>query len=180
MQKKWYKNYFKYKKKEEKFKKELTESTKYIEWLENYTQNKNYFTTMLLDNVKNMSSEDEKNIAFIETIFSLAEDYYKDNFLRPKIDDYITTCYFKHNNICYSVGWHSKKEEKYYFCKRLDNKIENAIEFNNIVNNIPLPETVLLNKKLEELIEAINDIADDNVDKCFVNREVSKVYRKIE
>ena len=180
MRKKWYKSYFEYKKREERFIKELPKSTKYIEWLENYTQNNEYISTTMLDNLKNMSSEDEKNIAFIETIFGLANEYYSNNYLKPKRRDNTDICYIKHNDICYSVGCYSGNDGYYCFCNRLDNKIENAIEFNNIVNDIPLPETVLLNKKLEELLEVINDIADDNVDRSFIKREVRKVYRKRE
>ena len=142
----------------------LVSSTKYIDWLDSFTKEYNYFTTDIFrDNV--FSSQVKQNIFRIKDLYRAIEEYAEDNYIIPVEIDNLQFYSIQHNGVGYYIGNFQNKD--LFYCMRLKNPEEDSLEFEYLMSTVKTPRTVQIEDKLEELVSFIevlgNDIPVDNI-----------------
>jgi len=155
----------------------LMSNTYYINWLSEYTEKYGGFSDQSRFHDKtNLPKEIESNINkliyFLEGIVKYAEE----NYIYPKNDNgiyYIIT----YNNINYEIGFNIG-QSIICFCTRSTKK-DNAIDFNDILNNNKPERTEIIDNKLIELQSYLNSLINENIPLEALTETTQKVLQKV-
>ena len=146
-------------------KEKILESEEYINWLEQYTRNKNKFT--------NDESHDE-NVESLEALYLVIEDYAEENYVFPSKTTFGNYYTVKYNGVDYNIGYMAG-QELFFYCERTNE--ESIIEFKDIIEGKQKPNVELIKLKLNKLNLLVNELSLTFPEENLV-REVTKVYQK--
>jgi len=137
----------------------LVSNTNYIEWLVNFTKDKEDFSdndwVYSMEKLDNTNQEMLDDLPlFFEGIYQYAKNNYIYSLSRP-----FGECYrIKINNIGFEVGYLSGQGTKFY-CRKISlNESENAIDFMDIVNNKKQSNVEYINNSLEYISNILTEL----------------------
>ena len=144
------------------FRDSLRANTDYIDWLVNFTNMGGGFDTSVLtyDGSK-FNGIDKKNIENIETLYEVINEFAEKNYLVPHLVEFGNYYSIKYNDIGFYVGVDFGQGTSFY-CTRLDEVEEDAIDYKVLVHNTKLPETERKEKRLEELSLTIDRLFEED------------------
>ena len=162
------------------FRDELRESDRYIKWLEKFTAKNGGFDTLLLTyNGDNYTEEEKENIEQIETLYEVICDYAQTNYLTPTPVEFGNYFSIKHGDNYFYVGADYGQGASFY-CTRLVEEDENALDYKEVVHNTKLPETIEKERRLEELSRIIDRLFnEDNVPVEVIESKANEAFQKI-
>lgn len=155
----------------------------YIIWLQEYTIKNYCFTTttyLYKYKEKDLSKKEITNIGRLCQLFEIIDKYSQENYIYPQINESGTYYRIKYNNIGYHIGHFSEEDPTIHFCirVRLDPQKE-YIDFNNIIENKPLPRSVQLKQELQHLSNLIHTLSDHNIPLEAISDTVDEAIKKI-
>ena len=181
MQKKWDNDNIEYYIEKEKLKKNLSKSNDYINWIEKYLDEYEEISTDHLETTKDLTKEEEKNINLLPILYDIISNYFNNNYLLPSEEDYFWHSFiFRHNGIDYGivVNYYKREDDPEYYCIRLDEKSNKSVDFSYIASNKPLPSTIIIEQKMNRLMELTEKLADDNISEEIIDTKIDKLYFK--
>lgn len=171
-----------YKQKEEekrKFKDSLPYSLDYIEWLEKFTTRFGSFSTdTFLYDRELISQKDRDNVDHLETLFEEIYDYANENYVDRHKLSYGFFYSIQHNGIGYSIGVDYGQGCSFY-CERLEKPDPDALEYEQIMSSVKLPNTIFWDLKLDELVEVIEKLHALNVPVEAMEKVANETFEKI-
>lgn len=161
------------------FRESLVFSTDYIDWLENFTNRMGSFSTVtFLYNPELLSESDERNVHHLEELFEEIYEYAQENYILPKETDY-GLCYpIKYNEVGYLIGIDYGQGCQFY-CKRLNEPLEESLDYEHVVSSVKLPSTIVLDTKLDPLVSIIEKLYDEDVPVNVMEEATQKVFKKL-
>ena len=175
----WFEQYKKKQEEKNKFKDTLAYSTNYIDWLEKFTDVHGSFATdSFLYVPEVLSEEDKKNVALLEALYEVADEYADDNFIEATPTDFGNFYSIKHNGIGYFIGFDGGQGASFY-CTRLEEPEKDALEYKHLMSGVKLPDTVIAEHKLEELTELIEKLYEENVPIEAIHQTTDTAIQKI-
>ena len=158
----------------------LRVSDYYINWLEKFTEDKGGFDTLALQyNADKYSETDRDNIEQIETLYEVISEFAEKNYLTPTAVDLGNYYVIRHNDNYFYVGADWGQGASFY-CTRLDEAEDNALNYMDVVHSIKLPETVRKEVKLEELTRTIDSLFyDDKLPISVIENATNEAFQKI-
>lgn len=151
----------------------ILNSDEYINWLEQFTlEHTKFYNDSFFS-----SNQQNQNIQDISLLYEIIENYAKDNYIAtiPTVcGNYYEIC---HNNIDYQIGIMFGPETIYY-CTRT-NKTQNHISFRNIQTNAKTHTATLINTKMEDLTQLLNDMIDNNINSDIILSATEKTIQKV-
>lgn len=162
------------------FRDELRESDRYIKWLEKFTSKNGGFDTLVLTyNSDKYTEEERENIEQIETLYEVICDYAKTNYLTPVDVEFGNYFPIKHNDNYFYVGADCGQGASFY-CTRLVEPEEDALDYNEVVHNAKMPETIQKERRLEELSRIIDSLFnDDKLPIEVIENKTNEAFQKI-
>lgn len=166
-------------KKKEEFRDNITYSTDYIDWLEQFTaKNGSFANDSFLYDSKDLTEEDMKRVDEIELFFEVIHDYAEANFIYPKKVDFGAYYSIQHNGIGYNIGMDHGQGGSFY-CTRLEKPVEGSLEFKHVMSSVKLPETILAEFQLEQLVALIEKLNSESVPITAIQQTVEHTIQKI-
>lgn len=167
-----------YKEKKE-FKNNLHFSTEYMDWLENFTNDHNVFSTdSFIYEPDSISEEDQLNVCFLEALFEEINDYSDENFINPYNTNYGQYYSIKHNGIGYDIEVDFGQGTCFY-CNRLEEPRNNSLDYKHIMSSVKLPSTIRAEYKLEELTKYIEKLIEEDVPVEAIQRTTEDAIQKV-
>ena len=161
------------------FVEKLMFSSEYIDWLESFTNEKGSFSTnSFLDGEGDLTNQDKANVQDIQILFEETQEYCDENYLMPTKTDYGSFYSIQHNGVGYFIGFDSSQGASFY-CTRLDEPEEDALEFKYIISGVKLPKTVRDEYRLEELSELMEKLFDEGVSIGAITNTTENTLNKI-
>jgi len=175
----WFEQYMKVKEEKNKFKDTLAYSTNYIDWLEKFTEEHGSFATdSFLYKPDVLSEEDKKNVALIEALYEVTDEYADDNFIESTPTDFGNFYSIQHNGVGYFIGFDGGQGASFY-CTRLEEPEKDALEYKHLMSGVKLPKTVLVEHKLEALAELIERLYEEDVPVEAIHQKADSTIQKI-
>ena len=152
----------------------------YINWLEKFTSINGGFDTMLLIyNADKYSDFDRENIENIETLYEVIVEFAEKNYITPISTELGNYYSVKHDDNGFYIGADWGQGVSFY-CTRLDEVEEDAINYKDAVKNIKLPDTMRKEQRLEELSLMIDRLFnDDNIPIEVIESKTNEAFQKI-
>jgi hypothetical protein len=162
------------------FRDELRESDRYIKWLEKFTAKNGGFDTLALTyNADKYSEYDRKNIENIETLYEVITEFAEKNYITPISTDLGNFYSIRHNDNGFYIGSDWGQGVSFY-CTRLDEVEDNALNYDDVVHNGKLPETMKKEQRLEELTLMIDKLFnEDNIPIKVIEDKTNEAFQKI-
>ena len=165
-----------------KHKKEFVEkmsySTEYIDWLESFTEKHGSFSTDSFLYGDELSEEEKVNVQDVQILYEEIQDYCDSNYIVPTIADFGAFYSIKHNGIGYFIGIDTGQGTSFY-CTRLDEPEEDALEFKHVMSSVKLPKTIRDEYLLEELSELIECLYDKGVSVQAISETTENAIQKV-
>ena len=131
----------------------------YMNWLEAYCANHNGVASDQY--IYESSSEvDEERMKQLGFFFEVVQDYASRNYFYADKGSLSETYSFHHHGIGYEIGV-DYGQGSYFFCRRLPEIREDALDYKNIRSNTVLPQTPIFDAKLAELAEFVRRLYDE-------------------
>ena len=160
------------------FRDELTYSTKYIDWLESFTEKNGSFSTdTFLYHPEKITETDAKNVENIETLFEAIQEYSDDNYIFPTKVDYGCFYSIQHNGVGYFIGVDYGQGTSFY-CVRLDEPEEDALEYKHVMSTVKLPRTIQIDDKLDKLSSLLETL-EEEIPLEILSSSVENTFKKI-
>ena len=159
-------------------KREYLLSIGYIDWLEEFTDLYENFSTDLYIYEENSTNEESNNVFLLETLFEVIAAYADENYITPGVRDCELFYNIKHNNIGYEIGFDYGQGSSFY-CLRQEKPKETAIEYDTIMNKTKLPSTIKAEKKLKVLKELIEMLIDEDVPPEAIKQTTDTIIQKV-
>lgn len=152
--------------------KKILNNDEYIHWLEQFTlKHPKFYNDSCLD-----FKQSNQNIQDISLLYAIIENYAKENYITV-IPNVCGNYYvINHNNVNYEIGIMIGPETIYY-CKRTNNN-ENCINFTDIQNNTPTSKKLIIDSKIKELTQIINDMVENHIDDHVILEVTEKAMQK--
>lgn len=129
------------------FKKNLFESNQYMEWLCKYIQE--YGKASSFDTLSSSLSHNHRiNLLKIPVLFAVVEDYLKENYVSPSINESGYYYSIRDGEKHYRIGVDIKDGLEHYCESSLETDKE--VDFSYIRRNEKLPSSVLINYQLNK------------------------------
>ena len=161
------------------FKDNLHLSTEYVDWLENFSKGKKIITT---DDYKHdeesLKEKDNLNVYLLEALFELIDDYSEANFIEPIVTKYGQYYKIKHNGIGYEIGI-DVGQGTYFYCQRQEQADDDSLEYKKLMSSVKLPSTIIVETKLEELTNYIEQLIEDDVPLNAIKNTTDNVIKKV-
>ena len=150
----------------------LLNDKEYIKWLEEFTlENPKFYCDSWI-----FSGKTRENIQDISLLYEAIQNYANENYISPILTNCGNYYSFKHNNIGYHIGIMMGPETIYYCEKTNDN--ENYINFVDIQKNTKTSEKLMIDNKMKELTQIINDMIDNNISNDIILEVTEKTLQK--
>lgn len=146
-------------------KEKILESEDYINWLEEYTEGKNKFTS---------DESNDENVERLEALYLVIEDYAEENYVFPTKKTFGYYYTIKYNGVNYNIGF-TNGQGAFFYCERTDE--ENILDFKDILEGKKMASAELIKLKLNKLNLLINELSL-MLPEERLKREVTKVYQK--
>ena len=162
------------------FRDNLRVSDDYINWLEKFTVKNGGFSTMVLTyNANKYNDTDRENIENIETLYEVISEFAEKNYISPvevELGNYFPV---KHGDNCFYIGADFGQGTSFY-CTRLDEVEEDALNYKDVVQNIKLPATMRKEQSLEELSLMIDRLFnEDKIPVSVIEEKTNEAFQKI-
>ena len=148
-----------------KRKEKILESEEYLDWLEEYTEIKEKFTS---------DDSNDENVQSLEALYLLVEEYAEENYIFPSKTSFGNYYTVKYNGINYNIGYMAG-QGIFFYCERTTE--ENLLDFKDILKGKKQPRAELIKLKLNKLTLLVSELSLTFPEEKLV-REVSKVYQK--
>lgn len=149
--------------KKEKFKNSLSYSFDYIDWLEKFSSKYGSFSTdTFLYDSELLTETDKENVEHLEDFFEEIYDYSTENYIPPKKLKYGSFYTIQYHGIGYSIGIDYGQGCSFY-CERFDNPGEDVIEYEKIMSSVKLPNTILWDSMLDDLVSLIERLDEEEI-----------------
>ncbi len=158
---------------------EVSNSFDYMNWIEAYIHNNIKFTTyQYLYDTNNSNNEIDTKINNLPYLFYAIKKYATENYIdatkMPIGESYIIV----YNDIKYRIGYGVSKVT-YYFCEKvLEETNEPIIDFKNIVYNVPMNNTILINNTFKSLNANIESLIDLGVNIETIQNHVYDAFKE--
>lgn len=158
---------------------EVSNSLDYMNWVEAYTHNNIKFTTYQdLYDTNNSNNEIDNKINDLPYLYLAIRKYANDNYIDANKLPIGEAYAIRYNGIIYRIGYCISKVT-YYFCERaLDEVNEPIIDFKNIVYNVPMHNTFIINNTLKSLNINIKTLIDLGVNIETIQNHVYEVFKE--
>ena len=151
----------------ETVKKDMLESTDYIDWLIAFTKEYPIFSTEdWLYNEEDISKEDLERVHNLPLLFECIYSYADRNYLSSTLDEWGESFSINKDDVYMNIGYNTGQGTSFY-CERTD-KQENSIYFYSIMN----PNTSMRTMHIEHRLEQISD----DIKELLVNFKVPVEY----
>ena len=162
------------------FRDNLRISDDYINWLEKFTAKNGGFDTMVLTySADKYNDADRENIENIETLYEVISEFAEKNYISPVEVDLGNYFSVKHGDNCFYIGADFGQGVSFY-CTRLDELEEDALNYKDAVQNIKLPDTMRKEQRLEELSLMIDRLFnEDNIPASVIEEKTNEAFQKI-
>lgn len=162
------------------FRDSLRVNDNYIKWLEKFTSKNGGFDTLVLTyNGDKYSEEERDNIEQIETLYEVISEFAEKNYITPVNTELGNYYPIKHNDNYFYVGADWGQGASFY-CTRLEDAEESALNYIDVIHNIKLPETMRKEARLEELSRIIDSLFyDDNLPVDVIENQTNEAFQKI-
>lgn len=151
----------------ETVKKDMLESTDYIDWLIAFTKEYPIFSTDdWLYNEEDLSKEDLERVNNLPLLFECIYSYADRNYLSSTLDEWGESFSINKDDIYMNIGYNTGQGTSFY-CERTE-KQENSIYFYSIMN----PNTSMRTMHIEHRLEQISD----DIKELLVNFKVPVEY----
>lgn len=162
------------------FRDSLRENTNYIDWLVRFTSNRGGFDTSILTyEGSKFNDVDKKNMENIETLYEVINEFAEKNYLSPNLVEFGNYYPIKYNDTYFYIGVDFGQGTSFY-CTRLDEVDEDAIDYKVLVHNDKLSETIRKEEKLEQLSDIIISLlTEDNIPSEVVEKTINESFEKI-
>ena len=125
------------------------------------------------------SEEERENIEQIETLYEVICDFAKTNYLTPVEVEFGNYFPIKHNDNYFYVGADCGQGASFY-CTRLVEPEEDVLDYNEVVHNTKMPETIQKERRLEELSRIIDSLFnDDKLPIEVIENKTNEAFQKI-
>ena len=163
-----------------KFRDNLRVSSDYINWLEKFTSKTGGFDTLVLTyNADKFNETDRENIENLETLYEVIGEFAEKNYIIPIKTELGNYYSIKHNDNGFYMAADWGQGVSFY-CTRLDEIEEDALNYNDVVYNYKLPETMRKEQRLEELSLMIDKLFnEDNIPIEVIENKTSEAFQKI-
>jgi len=156
----------------DRFSKSLKSSNDYMEWIEKYTQSHNSISTdSFLYQAETTPKRDLTNAKAVQFLFEEISDYCSDNYIEPKKEEYGIYYSILNNNIGYHVGYDRGQGASFY-CTRLENPEEDALDFKYVQSGEKLPETIYYEYLLQDLSNLVKELQSAGVPEIAIRKTV--------
>ena len=162
------------------FRDKLRVSDDYIKWLEKFTEKNGGFDTLSLTyNADKYNYRDRENMEDLEILYEVISEFAEKNYFVP-VDTELGNFYsIRHNDNGFYIGADWGQGTSFY-CTRLDEVEEGALDYDDIVHNDKLPETMMKDQRLEELSLMIDRLYnEDNIPIKVIEGKTSEAFQKI-
>ena len=158
---------------------EVSNSLDYMNWIEAYTHNNIKFTTyQYLYDTRNSNNEIDTKINNLPYLFYAIRKYATENYIDATKLAIGEEYAIRYNDIVYHIGYGISKVT-YYFCERaLDEVDEPIIDFKNIVYNVPMHNTILINNTFKSLNANIETLIDLGVNIETIQNHVYDAFKE--
>lgn len=162
------------------FRDNLRINDSYINWLEKFTSRTGGFDTLVLTyNADEFNEVDRENIENLETLYEVITEFAEKNYITPIDTDLGHFYSIKHNSNCFYIGADWGQGVSFY-CTRLDEVEEGALDYKDVVQNIKLPDTMKKDQRLEELSLMIDRLFnEDNIPIEVIENKTNEAFQKI-
>lgn len=163
-----------------KFRDNLRISNDYINWLEKFTSKTGGFDTLaLVYNADKFSETDRENIENLETLYEVIDEFAKKNYITSIKTELGNFYSIKHNDNGFYIGADWGQGVSFY-CTRLDEVEEDALNYDDVVYNDKLPETMRKEQRLEELSLMIDKLFnEDKFPISVIENKANEAIQKI-
>ena len=173
--------------KKEKMKK-IVSNTDYIDWLENFSKDNDYFRLewirFYLNNTIRNSKENYENIMRLPVLYAAIEKYANRNYMYAKHHEWGVYYLIRYKNFIYEIGILLRMENSYYY-KRIELTDENLeeykgyIDFYDIINDKVQPKTGYIDERIQRIKEVINIALNDDIPADAVKKTLSDIILKL-
>ena len=154
---------------------------KYMNWLENFINNKNSFlTSTIYSHIDNPQDKEEiKNIKNLNNFFEIIYYYCKKNYIYSNTNKFGVYYTIEYHNIGYNIGYFKDQEPLTYFCMRTTLDDKKHIKFTDILANVQSQKIIQIKEALQQLANLIETLAEHNIQLEAINETTKNTLTKI-
>ena len=148
-----------------KRKEKILKSEDYLDWLEEYTEIKEKFTS---------DDSNDENVQSLEALYLVIEEYGEENYIFPSKTPF--GCYYtvKYKDTNYNIGYMTG-QGIFFYCEKTNE--ESQINFKDILEGKKQLSAELIKLKLNKLNILINELSI-TLPEEYLKREITKVYKR--
>ncbi|MBQ9181799.1 MAG: hypothetical protein IJ134_04120 [Bacilli bacterium] len=153
-QSKWVEKYIESQKINDEIINEISSKPNYINWVIDYTKDKETFYSddyMWYSN--SLDETSKKNIKNLSLFYEAIYEYASKNHIYPNLDKFGNNYKIKYNNNEFEIGFMAGQGTIFY-CKK-ETITDNSIDYNDIINNKKQENVDFINNSLKTLSEKI-------------------------
>ncbi|MBE5813406.1 MAG: hypothetical protein E7314_07190 [Clostridiales bacterium] len=172
------KSYLQILKEQEDAEKQIISNYDYISWLENFTQiHEGFADDSWLYKKEELSAEDYAKVEALHLFFNAISDYCRRFHINIEGQEKFEfeKIHIKHNNVGYQLGLVIGQGSYVYVCPEIPQ--ENAICFDNIMNNIAPEEFKTKKELLQKFEKIISTMKEADIPSEIVINTLKKYYK---
>ncbi len=168
-------------KRQKEIMKEMLSNTDYIEWLIDFTKDRESFADSDWDySSEKLNDIDQNNVNNLSLFFEGVYNYARDNYLYSTMRPFGESFQLKINDIGLEIGYMSGQGTLFY-CKRIPLTDDSFIDINDIITNKKQDNVDSITGDLNYLSDTINNLYKRGVPleaiSTIINRTISEIVR---
>ena len=164
---------------QKEFVEKMTYSTEYMDWLEAFTAKKGSFSTdSFLYDREGLTDKDMEYVEDIQILFEEISGYCEENYIEPKPHDYGVYYSIKNNDVGYHIGF-DRGQGACFYCERLAEVEEDALDFKHVRSGVKLPQTVHADFELERLSDLIEELYEAGIPINAISKVTDKTIESL-
>ena len=164
--------------KRKEFFEKLLYSTEYMDWLMTFSKKIPQCSADAAD-AEMFPIEDRKQLGCLPFFFEAIQEYSSENYIYPYKEPLGEYYSIQYKGIGFDIGVDYGQGSFFYY-RRLPVKRNSALDFKHLMSSVKLPETLLYDCKLEELVTFIEHLhEEDHVPLDAIRFKVEDTVQKI-
>ena len=168
-------------KRQKEIMKEMLSNTDYIEWLIDFTKDRESFADSDWDySSEKLNDIDQKNVNNLSLFFEGVYNYARDNYLYSTMRPFGESFQLKLNDIGLEIGYMSGQGTLFY-CKRIPLTDDSFIDINDVITNKKQDNVDSITSDLNYLSDTINNLYKRGVPleaiSTIINKTISEIVR---
>ncbi len=156
---------------------EIVKSDRYMNWLENFTEEFNNFSDdSWVDCKEEISIEDHQMVSFLDVLFDAVDSYARMNYLKAKKSESGRSYSVSYNGNVYEIGRSNERENTYFVSRSI--KEDDTISFEDIKRGEKSERAKKIDSIFGKLDGVIDELSNEDVSDYLISDHIGKVLLK--